>query len=119
MLFDNGSIQTTRLTPISMFRLKSTPGAARVVIQDPTLSPTQKTILMESIAAADQMTGFPKAFTTGDLAKGLIYAGLGAGAANISARAAGAVFGLPKKYRGPATAAGALGGVLRATGVWE
>lgn len=91
--------------------------AAGTVMSDPTLTPVQKALGMQIVADAAKETGFY--FTTPDLVRAGIGAGMGYGAAYVTGKAMGAVFGMSPDAQKSMSRLGALGGLLRATGVWQ
>lgn len=92
--------------------------SAHVVLTDPSLSMSQRAIAVDIISQANRRT--PSfGFTTGDLIHGAIGAGLGYGAAALTGKILGSVFSLSPQAQSRLSAAGAVGGLLKATGIWK
>lgn len=89
------------------------------IMADPTLSPLQKAIGVDILDKADQAGRKGGLITTGDIVSGAVGAGLGYGAGLATGKVMGTVFGLPKATQKRLAQAGALGGLLRMTGIWQ
>jgi len=94
------------------------PSALDTILRDTTLDPVQKALGVTIINEAmdNKSNGL---FSTTDLIRGAWGAGLGLGAGIVVGKTMGAFFSLPKKSQNILAGAGALGGLLKATGVWE
>lgn len=112
----------------SSFTAASIPGYPRrsitagdsiqTVLSDPTLDPVaraQGVVLINEAAR-----GEPRAIiTTGDLVRGAVGLGLGYSGGLMTGKVLGGFFSLPGRTQKRLAQAGALGGLLRATGVWN
>lgn len=94
------------------------PSAAQTLAMDSSLSPVQKAIAINMVREASKDKG-GIGFTTTDLVRAGIGAGLGYGAAAITGKTLGSVFGLNPKTQKTLARIGAVGGLLKATGVWK
>ena len=92
--------------------------AATTLINDEGLTPAQKAVTLDMLAkATSKSPGF--GFTTNDLVRAGIGAGLGYGAATVTGKILGAVFGLSPSSQRKLSNIGAVGGLLRATNIWR
>lgn len=92
--------------------------AISTVMSDPTLDPVQKAqgLIIVNKAAENESRGL---ITTGDVIRGAVGAGLGLGAGVIAGKSLGALFTLPANTQKVLAGTGAVGGLLKATGVWK
>mgnify|MGYP000871629642 CR=1 FL=1 len=93
--------------------------SAITLAQDASLTPAQKAIAVQMLADATRRSQSSFGFTTPDLIRAGIGAGLGYGAAKVTGKVLGAVFGLAPESQKQLSTIGAVGGLLRATGVWR
>lgn len=87
------------------------------ILSDPTLDPLSKAqgVVIVNEAANGNKKGL---FTTGDLVRGAVMAGFGYLGGVTVGKALGTLFGLPNKAQKRLAQAGAVGAVLKSTGVW-
>jgi 2'-5' RNA ligase len=93
----------------------SVAAAANSVMADVTLNPMEKARALYAIDLADSGNDFRGLVTTPDLIRGAIGAGMGA----MAGRVLGALGGLPSATQSRMARVGAVGGLLRATGLWR
>lgn len=102
-----------------LFAPKSHVGAKHVIASDAVLSPIGKLKAMSLVDEAERGSEAPGMFTTVDLVRAGIAGGLGYGGGALTGKALGAVFGMPPKTQKRLAQAGAVGAILKATGIWE
>jgi 2'-5' RNA ligase len=92
--------------------------AAQTVLDDPWLDPVGRALALHVISEAQNRKKSPL-ISTGDLVHAAVGAGLCYAAGNVAGRVMGAIFGLPPELQQRAAQMGALGGILKATGILE
>lgn len=93
--------------------------SAMAVVSDTSLSPLQKTLALQSIRLASEKANNRGLFSTEDLVHGFVGAGLGYAAATVTGKVLGSVFGLSQDHQSQLANIGAIGGLLKSTGIWR
>lgn len=113
----SSDIYFPQIDPLDYINLHNSPQAAETIVNDKAMSPAQRAYALQLVNNAAKEKG--GLFSTGDLVRAGVGAGLGYGAASLTGKTLGLVFGMSGPAQKTLARAGALGGLLRATGVWK
>lgn len=114
-----GSINLPKEDPLLFSRKIASKPAKQLIKEDMGLSPVQRLQVSQLVEDAEKESDMSGLISTGDIIKAGLGAGIGFGGAYVTGKVLGTVFGLPSNVQKRMAQVGAIGGALRATGVWS
>ena len=115
-----GAVDLPYMDSLAFSRRFSTNESKRLLASDPTLSSAQRMQVMTVLNSAEQQEpGYRGLISSRDILRAGVGAGIGYAGAKALAGVVGRAVGLPPHLQSRAAQLGAIGGALRATGVWQ